>query len=377
MMESQEEMIDWLTLHLAPELGVSSCKCLIDYFGEPKAILQATPETLKQVSGLRPSAGRALLSISKNGIKRRAESELEKVKKAGLDLITWNNELYPELLRHIHNPPIVLYLKGKLSSLQKPGIGIVGSRAATDYGKNIAYSFAHGLAQQGFAIISGLALGIDAEAHRGAIGAGGATIAVLGCGVDMQYPRENAKLYREIPEKGALLSEYPLGTPPESFRFPARNRIISGLARGVMVVEASKRSGSLITANHALEQGREVFAIPGRVDSVKSAGAHLLLQQGAKLVQKVSDIIEEFPKISMATNSTALQTEYLSKSASDVADLRSEEAVVVSVLDVYPKNIDEIIKATGLKAQKVSELLLLLELKGIIKALPGACYMRH
>ena len=254
---------------------------------------------------------------------------------------------------------------------------MVGSRAATDYGKNIAYSFAHGLAEQGFAIISGLAFGIDAEAHRGALRAGGATIAVLGCGVDIEYPRENARLYREIPENGALVSEYPLGTPPEAFRFPARNRIISGLSRGVMVVEASKRSGSLITANHALEQGREVFAIPGRVDSMKSAGAHFLLQQGAKLVQSVEDIVEEFPAVAAAKNRSGEQADHTCKSTSAVTDLSSEEALLLSVLDVYPKNIDEIIRETDLKAQKVSELLLLLELKGVVKALPGTCYTRN
>jgi DNA processing protein len=366
---------DWLTLHLAPGLGAASIRRLIDHFGGPGPVLQASARALAQVQGIRRDVLTALQAISKEDIASRAAAELEKVLQYNIDLITWDQDRYPDLLRTIHNPPMILYLKGSAAALHSPGVGMVGSRAATDYGKETAYTLGRALAGRGFTIISGLALGIDAAAHKGAMAAGGSTIGVLGCGLDRQYPPENRKLYGEIPAAGALISEYPLGTPPDSFRFPARNRIISGLALGVVVVEASKRSGSLITAQHALEQGREVFAIPGRVDSVKSAGTHSLLQQGAKLVHRIDDIIEELPVTAaadhMAPPSTALQNIRVSTSAAGLTD---DEALLFSCLDVYPKNIDDLARAANLSPQKASELLLLLELKGVIKALPGKCY---
>jgi DNA processing protein len=369
-------LLDWLILHLTPDLGAGSFKRLVDHFGGPGGALAASRQDLSRVSGLKPKAAASLIDIAGNGVRQRAVAELEKVARAGVDVITWADNSYPDLLRNIHHPPMVLYLKGCKASLQRPGLAMVGSRAATDYGRSIAGRLARSLARQGYSIISGLALGIDAEAHKGALAAGGSTIGVLGCGVDVEYPRENSKLYREISKTGALLSEYPLSTPPESFRFPARNRIISGLAHGVVVVEASKRSGSLITAHHALEQGREVFAIPGRVDSVKSAGTHLLLQQGAKLVQSIEDIIEELPPgcgadaLHNGGDTTQRSGDFPS------VPLSAEESLLFSLLDVYPKHIDEIARAADLAPQKVNELLLLLELKGVIKALPGKCYQR-
>jgi len=365
---------DWLTLHLAPGLGAASCRRLIDHFGGPGSVLQASAGALAQVRGLRREALAALHAISKDDIASRAAAELEKISQYNIDLITWDDDRYPDLLRTIHNPPMVLYLKGSVAALHSPGVGMVGSRAATDYGKEIAYSFGRALAGRGYTIISGLALGIDAAAHKGAIAAGGRTIAVLGCGLDKEYPIENSKLYRDIPAAGALISEYPLGTSPDSFRFPARNRIISGLALGVVVVEASKRSGSLITAQHALEQGREVFAIPGRVDSVKSAGTHALLQQGAKLVHRIDDIIEELPATAAAGHMAPPLADTQIMCVSTSAGLTGDEALLFSCLDVYPKNIDDIARVANLSPQKASELLLLLELKGVIKALPGKCY---
>jgi DNA processing protein len=367
-------LLDWLTLHMAPGLGAASCRRLVDHFGGPGPVLTASAASLAQVPGLRREALAALAAIRTDDVAARAALELERTARCGIELVTWHDDSYPDLLRNIHNPPMVLYIKGSVAALQGPALGMAGSRAATDYGKEIAHRFAHSLARQGFAIISGLALGIDAAAHEGAIAAGGKTVGVLGCGLDREYPPENRKLSREIATTGALISEYPLGTAPDSFRFPARNRIISGLALGVLVVEASRRSGSLITAQHALEQGREVFAIPGRIDSIKSAGTHLLLQQGAKLAHTIADIIEELPVIPAPGHKISVQADVHRATVSAEAGLTDDEAMLFSCLDVYPKNIDDIARGANLAPQKASELLLLLELKGVIKALPGKCY---
>ena len=373
MSDNRNHLLEWLTLHLAPGLGAASCRRLVDHFGGPKQVLAAPASSLAKVPGLRREAVAALGAIHTDDIATRAEVELDRTARLGIELITWDDDRYPDLLRTLHTPPMVLYVKGSIVALNPPGLGMVGSRAATDYGKEIAHRFARALAREGFVIISGLALGIDAAAHEGAIAAGGKTIAVLGCGLDREYPLENRGLARKITAGGALISEYPLGTSPDSFRFPARNRIISGLALGVVVVEASKRSGSLITAQHALDQGREVFAVPGRIDSIKSAGTHWLLQQGAKLVHSITDIIEELPKIP-APGRTITAPLNGNAAAVSPAALSDDETKLFSCLDVYPKNIDDIARAANLAPQKVSELLLLLELKGIIKALPGKCY---
>jgi len=366
-------LLEWLTLHLAPGLGAASCRRLVDHFGGPGPVLTAPTASLAQVPGLRREAVVALAAIRTYDTAARAALEFDKCIRLDIDLITWDDARYPDLLRTIPTPPMVLYVKGSLSTLKAPALGMVGSRAATDYGKEVAHRFARSLARQGFVIISGLALGIDAAAHEGAIAANGKTVGVLGCGLDREYPPENKELARAIAASGALISEYPLGTPPDSFRFPARNRIISGLALGVLVVEASKRSGSLITAQHALDQGREVFAVPGRVDSIKSVGTHWLLQQGAKLTHSIADIIEELPNIPVPGGTITAPADGNCAVVS-TAGLTDDETRLFSCLDVYPKNIDDIARAANLTPQKVSELLLLLELKGVIKALPGKCY---
>ncbi|HSL39406.1 MAG TPA: DNA-processing protein DprA, partial [Desulforhopalus sp.] len=241
------------------------------------------------------------------------------------------------------------------------------SRAATTYGRRVAFSLARELATQGVTVTSGLALGIDSEAHAGAVAGGGNTVAVLGCGLDVVYPLANRQLYRKIAEAGALLSEYPLGTKPEGFRFPARNRIIAGLSSGVVVVEATRKSGSLITAQIALDYGREVFAVPGQVDSCKSEGTHWLLQQGARLVQGVDDILPEIGRIpSGGLGGAAGQGRAVPSTGLDPAAV-----TLLELLETYPQGRDELIEKTAFSPARVSELLLFLEIEGLVEILPG------
>lgn len=357
---------DWLTLYLTPGLGVAGCKNLVDWFGGPGRVLKASRKELAELRGLRV---KGLDAIGQLKPRQDAVEELRRARQLGLSVICLDDREYPEWLRHIPNPPVILYIKGDPDVLAQPGISIVGSRAASSYGLRMAETLARQLADRGITVVSGLALGIDTAAHQGALKGGGATVAVLGCGLDLVYPLQNRELFEIIPKRGALVSEYPLGTKPDGFRFPARNRIISGLSRGVVVVEATLKSGSLITAELALEQGREVFAIPGRADSLKSSGCHRLLQQGAKLVMSVADVVGEFtdlPQIQQATGGRP--------AVPPVADLNEEERAVMAALEIYPKHIDEVITTSQLTVDRVNELLLMLEIKGYCEVLPGQQY---
>jgi DNA processing protein len=376
MRQDREHIEAWLALHLTPGCGGVTCQKLVAHFGSPQLVLSANQTQLKEVAGwLRKESAEALYGAGKKEIVRAARQELDRADELGVDIISIDEPCYPALLKNIHDPPPVLYVQGNPAMLDCRGIAMVGSRAASSYGRSVAVQLAGGLAKQGYTIISGLALGIDTESHKGALAAGGRTIAVLGCGLDVVYPPSNHLLYKEIAESGAVVSEYPLGTPPDNFRFPARNRIISGLSFGVVVVEATKRSGSLITANHALEQGREIFAVPGRIDSMKSSGSHALLQEGAKLVFNINDIIDELaPDITVkASENTLLNgTDGLPREP-----LSPEEEKIYSFLDVYPCSIDEIVRQCGLTPQKANELLLMLELKGVVESLPGKSYQKN
>ena len=375
MNSSRQHIEAWLTLHLAPSLGSTSCRKLVEHFGSPERVLSATASQLKEAaSRVRQKAIAALCGNGKEELGLAARQELERAGELGIEFVTIDDHRYPALLKNIHDPPIVLYVLGNTEALEGRGIAMVGSRAATHYGRDVAGQLAEGLARQGFTIVSGMALGIDTESHKGALAAGGMTIAVLGCGLDVIYPPSNHLLYKQITETGAVVSEYPLGTEPDNFRFPARNRIISGLSLGVVVVEATKRSGSLITANHALEQGRDVFAVPGRIDSVKSTGSHALLQEGAKLVLNINDIIEELaPTMQIQPGAGLSQA---AKNSAGVEGLSPEEEKIYGFLDVYPSSIDEIIRQSGFTPQKANELLLMMELKGVIESLPGKSYQK-
>ena len=373
-MTGRKKIQSWLALSLVPGMGPVTCNKLVAHFGSPEKVLAASSSNLTAVASLRKESLAALSGEGRQHLEELANKEIERAAEKNIAIIPCDDPLYPALLKNIHDPPVVLYVLGAPELLTCRGMGIVGSRAATHYGKDIAQQMAGSLSRQGFTIISGLALGIDAAAHNGALAAEGKTIAVLGCGLDIVYPPSNHNLYKRIASAGAVVSEYPLGTKPDSFRFPARNRIISGLSLGIVVVEAANRSGSLITASHALEQGREVFAVPGRIDSVKSAGTHTLLQQGAKLVHSINDIVEEFP-----ANVFQQSVEEAGMEEDEQVffeNLSQEEAELFEFIGVYPRTFDEIIKDSGFTAQRINEVLLLLELKGMVQTLPGKSYQR-
>jgi DNA processing protein len=363
------EVEDWLTLSFLPGLGCTLINHLVQQLGTPAAVLQ----NADRVTSL-PRVGARLAATLRDGqllvaARARAQAELALIDRLGTRLLTPSSPEYPPALRTIADCPVVLYCRGHLNYLQRRAVAIIGSRSASDYGKRIATGLAAELAIMGITIVSGAAYGIDAAAHGGAMAAGGATVGVLGCGLDVIYPRSHANLFRDITDKGLLISEYPFGTQPEGFRFPARNRIISGLVEGVVVVEATEKSGSLITARLALDQGREVFAVPGRIDSPKSAGTHRLIQQGAYLVHTVDDIL-----IGLAWNQPNRSSAPERPLASDGCELTAQEGAVLAQLDIYPRDIETIGRITGLSLAELHGLLLQLELKGLVRQLPGQQY---
>ncbi len=354
---------DWVGLSCAHGVGPSSFFALVRRFGSPTRVLEASRSELKEKSGLKP---RELVELHKADLLReRADKELAAIKKIGARVLIRDDPDYPELLGLINHPPPVLYTLGNSRMLNKNCVAIVGSRAATSYGRRVSRKIARDLASSGVCVVSGLALGIDGEAHGGALSVQGATVGVLGCGIDVVYPRSHRHLYEQIRIQGLLVSEYPLGTPPEPFRFPARNRIIAGLSRGVVVVEASKKSGSLITVQFGLEEGREIFAVPGQVDSAKSAGAHWLVQQGASLVVSADDILEYL----------CLKTAFESRNKPDdsrgMPKLDADSAALLSIIEPYPRPRDELLRCSGFSAAKLQEILLLLELEGLVEVIPG------
>jgi len=286
-----------------------------------------------------------------------------------VDIVLLGEERYPACLKNIPNPPLLLYCRGQVELAQRQGVAIVGSRKATQYGRKVAREFSCQLAEKGLTIISGLAWGIDSQAHLGALEAGGATISVLGSGINIVYPRENLDLYQQICLKGLVISEFPWDTPPLPNHFPMRNRIISGLSLGVLVVEAQAKSGALITADFALEQGREVFAVPGPIKSPYSAGTNHLIKQGAKLVTCVDDVLEEFP---------GWAKEEADKSpVQPVLPMYTEKESQVLMHIGYEKcHRDELLRLTGFNHSDLSLVLLKLELEGIVQSLPGNYYVK-
>ena len=357
-----KDLLEWVGLSLASGLGPAGYWNLVNHFGTPGKVLQASSPELSRVPGVRP--GQVVSLGNPAELLASAEAELSRLQTSGCRALSFPETDYPELLRQTIHPPPVLYIRGRAALLNSPAIAIVGSRAATSYGRRTTFSLAGDLADRGMTVVSGLAMGIDAEAHAGCLARGGNTIGVLGCGLDVVYPRSNRKLYEQTAGKGLLVSEYPLGTKPEGFRFPARNRIIAGLTHGVVVVEAARKSGSLITVQFALEEGREVFAVPGQIDSVKSRGTHWLLQQGASLIISAEDILQQLrlPVLGVKDASNRLD---------EHPRLDEDSSRLLSLIEPYPMRREDLVQCAGLSPARLSEILLVLELDGLVELLPG------
>ncbi len=362
-----EEIFYWLALSLTPGVGSIFIKRLLDRFGTPEAVFQAPLDELLQIEGLGEKVAR---EIQKGPAEKKVEKELHLLEGVGGKVMTMKDASYPKRLKEIYDPPPVLYVRGELREEDELAVAIVGSRKTTPYGKWMTEKMGQELARHGITIVSGMARGIDSHAHWGALSGGGRTIAVLGSGVDVVYPPENRNLYKRIIDQGAVLSEFPMGSPPEGGHFPKRNRIISGLSIGVVVVQAGMESGSLITANYALEQGREVFAVPGNVGSDSSRGTHQLIKDGAKLVESSEDILEEVLPQWRRERETPQDVER------PVLDLSEEENVLYEQLGETPLHIDVLIRESQFDPGKVSSLLLNLELKGLISQWPGKCFSK-
>jgi len=366
----------WFELRAVPGIRDAVLYRLVQALGSAEAVLRASHDELMQVDGVGPALAAAIRQGIRPEDRRAIDRELEALERLPVRVLTILDPDYPARLKTIHDPPPVLSVSGTLSEADRHAVAVVGTRHPTPAGRLIAERLSRGLAEAGVTVVSGLALGIDGAAHRSALEAGGRTIAVLGCGIDRTYPTEHRSLRAKIEERGAILSELPLGAYPHAHHFPKRNRIISGLSLGVVVVEAAPQSGSLITARLATEQGREVFAVPGSVQSEQSRGTNGLIKQGAKLVERVDDILEEL--LAQMEPSFAAQmrdrTGLTRRVQSSMPELERDEAMLYAALSAEPVHIDELIEKTGLPAASVSGLLLSLELKGAIRQLPGhAC----
>jgi DNA processing protein len=351
----------WFALKSIPHVGNVTFRRLVEHFGTPGRALSASERELSLVRGISTAAIASLLT---HDPRNEAERECEALKRSGARIVTLHSPDYPGLLLQIPDPPPFLYVKGELRR-SETAIAVVGSRRASGYGISTTEKIARGLARHGITVVSGVARGVDTAAHRAALAEGGRSIGVLGCGIDIVYPVENKKLFCEMASQGALVSEFSMGTQPLAENFPRRNRIISGLCRGVLVVEAAERSGSLITAQCALEQGRDIFAIPGNIHSMNSRGAHRLIKQGAKLVERVEDILEELSDRACGTQEQPSLSRF---------SFSPTEASICSVLSATPLHIDEIAAKCALTVADVSAILLRLELNGIIIQHPGKLF---
>ncbi len=363
----------WLAFGRVPGLGCAGFRRIAESFADPADAFFSGRGALRQAPGLSRAAVDGLLGFSEWD---RLADEMRRVRDAGVRLVRYSDASYPERLRAIPDPPPVLYARGSPEVAGRAAVGVVGTRAPSEYGREMTRLLCRGLAAAGIAVVSGMARGIDGEAHETALSGGGGTVAVLGSGVDAPYPPEHRDLCRRIEENGAVLSEHPLGTRPLPHHFPARNRIISGLSLGVVVVEATERSGSLITARWALEQGREVFAVPGPAGSGRSRGPHRLIREGAKLVEDVGDIIEEIAP-QLAAEPAFAQLPAAGGPDGDsrgTAPLGGSAGAILRDLEAGPLQMDEVIHRTGLPPHRVCEVLLEMELQGLLRQLPGNRY---
>jgi len=367
-----DERLAAVRLHLASGVGPRLYAALVEHFGSARSAVGAPAAALARVSGIGPiKADRISRAIAESD----PGDELDRTRAANLRLIVRGEPDYPPALGYLVDAPPVLYLRGTLEPEDAQAITIVGTRKCSLYGSDQAERLASGLARAGFTVVSGLARGIDAAAHRGALAAGGRTLAVLGHGLGTIYPPENQRLAEAVARQGALVSEFPIRMGPSAENFPRRNRILAALGLGTVVVEAGPRSGALITARLAAEVGKEVFAVPNRVDAPGAAGVHALLRDGAKLVESVTDILDEFPDLDVPAG--AAEDEPHRAALSLKANLSPEEARLLEVLDGNPTAVDVLASRSGLTAAKASGALTLLELKGLVRALPGGRFTRR
>jgi DNA processing protein len=362
--DSREALV---ALNMIEHVGPIRLRQLLEVFGDPTAILKASKGQLLKVHGIGEDTATA---ISNWQTTVDLAAELKRVAEFGCHIVIQADEEYPELLRQIYDPPIVLYVKGSLMPKDKNAVAMVGSRQTTHYGIETARKLAYQLGYLGVTVVSGGARGIDTAAHQGALNAKGRTVAVLGTGINIVFPSENAELFERIAANGAVLTQFPFNRTADKQTFPIRNRIVAGMSLGTVVVEANLTSGALITANFATEYGRQVFAVPGRIDSPRSKGCHDLIKKGAKLCEGAEDILSEFEYLFPASNRPAGQQNALTLS-------ETEQKVYDALQDNDELAMDEVIRATGLATSVVSVALLSLEMKKLIRQLPGKLFIRN
>ena len=371
--ESDAELLDCLRLHLVPGIGPRHSQLLLDYFGSPQAVLGASIAQLQDVDGIGPKIANTIAAVT---LGRDAEQELAEAQRLGVRLLRRGTDEYPPAIARICDPPLLLYCKGSIKPQDELAVAIVGSRRCTVYGKQQAEKFAAALAQAGVTIVSGLARGIDGAAHQGAISVGGRTIAVMGTGLAEVYPPEHGELAKQVVAHGAMLTEFKLAQRPNAGLFPQRNRIISGLSLAVVIVEASRSSGALHTARHAMEQGREVLAVPGRIDSLASEGCHDLIRDGATLVRHVDDIMAAIGPLTKPVTTTSDSHNATTVHSLRELSLNEIERHVLNLITADPIHQDQIITATSLEPPRVLSTLTVLEMKRLIRRQPGGFFIR-
>ncbi len=350
-------------------LGAVTAKRMAERFGSVAAVFDASENDFLSVSGI----GVEKAGLFHRELKRvRADDELDRAERAGTKLVTWADENYPPMLKQIADPPLVLYVAGQVEALALPAVAVVGTRHPTVYGRETAQRFGYQLAAAGYVVVSGLALGIDTQAHTGALQAKGRTVAVLGGALDCLFPRENTGLAREIALKGgAVVSEYPFGRQPDRQTFPMRNRIVSGLCKGVVVIEAPLNSGTMITVGQALDQDRTVMAVPGRVDSPASLGCHRLVREGARLVATADDVMEELQELLPRRPRAAGGDRASGGEERSAPPLSPDERAVLAAVETEGSSMDDLVRASGLDAGKVSAVVVGLQIKRLIRMQPG------
>lgn len=389
------ETISLIHLNLIQGVGLKTVQRLRDVFGSTERALRAAPSEIRKIEQLSPAVRDLLIH---KPVLYPIERELELIQTYGCQVVTLYDPAYPSHLKEIDTPPFVLYVRGELGPEDAISVSVVGSRNAKDYGRKVSYRLSYQIAQRGLTVVSGFAKGIDTAAHRGALEAGGRTIAVMGNGLSLIYPAANTDLAEKIETSGALVSEFPMAARPKPRNFPRRNRIISGLTLGTVVVEASNRSGALITARLAAEQNREVFAVPGEIFSQLSTGTHKLINDGAKLINTVDDLLNELPPYvlsqiqshtspSLMPNMEAVptqpsltaqnDTEPIPEAPPSPPDLTPDEKTIFEAIEVPSSHIDTIVRTTQLPISQVSSVLLMLELKGIVQQLPGKQFSKN